>query len=606
MKNGSNLKVRTTTLMAFGSIILLACCVVIGLLFTMNAIAKGTQDLYARPYTANDEAWKIRRNILDTKGVLYRYVAASASDDVTASSDARATYAADVEDMQKSIDHLEEMFTSADKVAALDGIKSQLTDAAAAWEKVYDLIDEGQTASAMNELTTVYEPLVDQLNHSALNLAADISDDAEEFATNAAVNSRMACIVGAVLLIIGVIFSVIVSLGYSSAIVRPLKQLEYAANEMSRGNLSVADSITYVSGNELGTLAESLRVTMRTLSAYVNEISANLMQLSKGDLTISRDTITDYLGDFSEIKGSFVTILKNFNTTLGSIHGASEQVSVSSDQVAGSAQGLSQGATEQASAVDELASTLEEVSAQIKETAENANTARIKTEQAGELVAMSDREMQHLITAMTDIEDKSGQIGKIIKTIEDIAFQTNILALNAAVEAARAGAAGKGFAVVADEVRNLASKSAEASKNTAVLIDGAVQAIEKGTSIARTTADSLKNVVESTQQAVEYVDKIAAASGQEAEAIMQITKGVDQISGVVQNTSATAEESAAASEELSGQAGLLKNLVNRFRLFADHPNQVQIDDNPNPNPVRMDDMEPAAPVNQSFDDMSKY
>lgn len=174
--------------------------------------------------------------------------------------------------------------------------------------------------------------------------------------------------------------------------------------------------------------------------------------------------------------------------------------------------------------------------------------------------------MQEMIVAMADISDKSGQIGKIIKTIEDIAFQTNILALNAAVEAARAGAAGKGFAVVADEVRNLASKSAEASKSTASLIEGSIHAVEKGKKLADETAHTLDEVVENSKRIVNVVDGISQASSEQASSIAQVTQGIDQISSVVQTNSATAEESAAASEELSGQAQMLKNLVEQFKL----------------------------------------
>lgn len=185
---------------------------------------------------------------------------------------------------------------------------------------------------------------------------------------------------------------------------------------------------------------------------------------------------------------------------------------------------------------------------------------------AGLEVENCDRQMQELNTAMNRISQKSGEIGKIIKTIEDIAFQTNILALNAAVEAARAGSAGKGFAVVADEVRNLASKSAEAAKNTTMLIEDSIQAVENGTKLTAGTTESLKKVVESTMVIKTAVGRISQATGEQASNLNQVTTGVDQISSVVQTNSATAEESAAASEELSGQSQMLKNLISQFKL----------------------------------------
>ena len=199
-------------------------------------------------------------------------------------------------------------------------------------------------------------------------------------------------------------------------------------------------------------------------------------------------------------------------------------------------------------------------------TADNAKEAKGQVEDAGRELSRSNQSMEEMMQAMSEISSKSSEIGKIIKTIEDIAFQTNILALNAAVEAARAGEAGKGFAVVADEVRNLASKSAEAAKNTTLLIEGSIAAVEDGTRIAEQTAGALSATVESTKKAVETVEKISDAAEHQAESVAEVTQGVDQISSVVQTNSATAEESAAASEELSGQSQILKGLVNRFQL----------------------------------------
>ena len=216
--------------------------------------------------------------------------------------------------------------------------------------------------------------------------------------------------------------------------------------------------------------------------------------------------------------------------------------------------------------MEELAATINEINDQVKETAANAQQASEVVSQTGLEVENCDRQMQELNAAMNKISQKSGEIGKIIKTIEDIAFQTNILALNAAVEAARAGSAGKGFAVVADEVRNLASKSAEAAKNTTVLIEDSIRAVENGTKLTAGTAESLKKVVERTRVIKTAVGRISQATGDQASNLNQVTIGVDQISSVVQTNSATAEESAAASEELSGQSQMLKNLISQFKL----------------------------------------
>ncbi len=346
---------------------------------------------------------------------------------------------------------------------------------------------------------------------------------------------------------------------------RPIREIDHVASKIADGDLN--QSITYQSRDELGKLAVNFNKTVERLRDYVkyiDEIADVLKQIAGGNLVF--ELTYDYAGEFAKIKQALEEISSSLNNTLGQINRASDQVSAGGDQVSSGAQALSQGATQQASSVQELAATINEISSQVKETSDNANTARSQTDQTGEQVASSNQQMKEMIAAMGEISEKSVQISKIIKTIEDIAFQTNILALNAAVEAARAGSAGKGFAVVADEVRNLASKSSEASKSTAALIEGTVKAVEKGTNIANATAQSLNNVVESTKQVVSSVNKIALAAEQQAVSLAQITQGIDQISSVVQTNSATAEESAAASEELSDQAQTLKSLVGQFRL----------------------------------------
>ncbi len=361
--------------------------------------------------------------------------------------------------------------------------------------------------------------------------------------------------------------TVFLALRLSMNIAAPVRVIEAAMKEMVKGNLSV--DVGYEARDEFGSMADSMRKVTQEVSSIVADIEKVLGAMADGDFTVCSQSQDAYIGDYEKIFHSMKKIRETFNETLSTLNRSATQVSSGSDQVSSGAQALSQGATEQASSVEELAASINEISNNINHTAQQAQEASGKSMQVGQKAGESNNRMQDMLQAMADINSSSGEIGKIIKTIEDIAFQTNILALNAAVEAARAGAAGKGFAVVADEVRNLASKSAEASKNTAALIENSLQAVENGKNIADETAQSLQDVISDIQEASSMMDAIARAATNQAESISQITVGIDQISSVVQTNSATAEESAAASEELSGQAQILSELVRKFRLEGD-------------------------------------
>ena len=318
-------------------------------------------------------------------------------------------------------------------------------------------------------------------------------------------------------------------------------------------------------GDETQILADSARTLVQGFRLMIQDMDEMLAEMSRGNLTADSKCEEAYVGGYRGLLDSARKLSAQLSDTLRQINQSADQVSAGAEQVSAGAQALSQGATEQASAIEELAATINDISGKIIATADRAGDVHSQSSETGREVEQCNEQMFELVNAVRDIGESSSQIGKIIKTIEDIAFQTNILALNAAVEAARAGTAGKGFAVVADEVRNLASKSAEASKSTSVLIEGSARSVEKGMKIADETAASLQKAVISTENTVKAVDKITEATAEQSQAVSQVTQGMDQISSVVQTNSATAEESAAASEELSGQAVILKELVGQFK-----------------------------------------
>lgn len=364
---------------------------------------------------------------------------------------------------------------------------------------------------------------------------------------------------------IGLISLIAIIFVISRNISKPLKKLATAAEHIADGELDVEIQVN--TRDETGLVAEALGKTVGRLKDYIDyidEISAVLNQISENDLVF--ELKYEYAGEFRKIKDSMLKIKRLLTDTLKDIARTAGEVAAGSDHISAGAQALSQGATEQASSIEELAATIGDISTQVKRNAADSTEANGLVNHLTVELAESSRQLQDLKEAMDDITRSSGEIGKVIKTIEDIAFQTNILALNAAVEAARAGASGKGFAVVADEVRNLASKSAEAAKGTTKLIADSVSSVKKGTGLADQAVSSMIQVVDDATHAAEAIGRISAASDNQAAAISQVTLGVDQVSSVVQTNSATAEESAAASEELSGQSQILNSLVNRFKL----------------------------------------
>ncbi|WP_294548071.1 methyl-accepting chemotaxis protein [uncultured Pseudoflavonifractor sp.] len=416
--------------------------------------------------------------------------------------------------------------------------------------KVNDLI-QNQCTPKLNLAVATGQSLIDQLEETSNQLTD-------------ALNGQI--IRDIVILAIIVVISIIVGLAFNlytvRSIVLPLRKAEDAVVAFSHGDLSYA--LDYESKDEIGGICDAVRTSQQILHGTIEDIVSVTKRLAGGDLTCV--VTQQYPGELAPIKENIEYLLEQLNDTMSSILQAADQVAAGADQVSTGSQALAQGSTEQASAVEELSATINDLDNSAQENRKTAQTAKEKADQAADQVRISNERMQEMRKAMGDILTGQKDIGKIIETIENIAFQTNILALNAAVEAARAGSAGKGFAVVADEVRNLASKSDHAAKQTKKLIESSMAAVERGDTLVEDVDANMQKTVECAGAAIEYMDKLAESTISEAEAIAQLTTGVDQISSVVQTNSATSEESAAASEELSSQAVMMKQMVQRFHL----------------------------------------
>ncbi len=380
-------------------------------------------------------------------------------------------------------------------------------------------------------------------------------------------STRDAMVINIVVIVVSILLSVIVAMALAIHIGKPMKACVNRMKLLVEGDLDTPMPKT-ANKDETGMLVKSTEMLVEGLRTVIKDISYLLNEMANQNLDVHTAHEEVYVGSFQDILHSMRNMRIELSGAMRQVNSSAEEVANASSQLSSSAQTLSQGTTEQASSVQELAARIKIISEEVRSTADGASDVRSQTRQTGKEVLLCNQKMQNLVEAMERIQTSSEEIEKILKTIDDIAFQTNILALNAAVEAARAGSAGKGFAVVAQEVRDLAGKSAQAAQNTSDLIAHSTDAVHIGTEIAQSTADVLLGIVNSIQSVVDAIDHIAVISNEQSESVEQVSEGIGQISVVVQNNSATAEEGAAASEQLSAEAACLKELVGQFTLAS--------------------------------------
>ena len=557
-----DMKIKKRLISGFLFAIVISVAIIIAALMQMNAQRAAYNDILKYQVGANDLISEIRldaaiaaRNVRD--------MALKPGD--SSNSELETSVNELLSDMDNKLKELEEIYPL-DKAQLQDYI-----DSVNKWgnelPSILNAINRGDGETAISLIKNSCTPQLNDMATKAkaidelLTKAQDDAADAQERSSLISLGVIIVVMVVATILILGTAFKLV------KGIMEPTEEVRKALMGFSEGELDIP--VDYESKNELGDMCNALRSSQDTLSAVIEDICYLLGEMANGNFDVRSRATDKYVGALSAVLESIRKINHNLSDTLAQIDLSAEQVSSGSEQVSTGAQALAQGATEQASAVEELSATISEIANGAKKNAENGETAMRQSQESGNLVLESAKYMEEMVEAMGSISQSSQEIGRIISTIENIAFQTNILALNAAVEAARAGSAGKGFAVVADEVRNLATKSDQAAKATKELIDHSIESVQGGNEIVKKVSDALSKTVEASNLAMGSLKEITKAVEAEAESISQVTEGIDQISSVVQTNSATSEESAAASEELSSQASLMKELMAKFKLRVD-------------------------------------
>lgn len=552
------LKVGTKLKYAFTTVIVTLAIAVVVSLVSIVKMNVDTYKFYKEAYANSTLQMEIRKDIQ----LVGKYILWSMTTDDASSTQSYSNLAQKYADqVGKNVTALEKSYNDKKKVAELKDAIEELKKQRAA---VVELAKRNKNDEALALFNSDYNDATEKLQDILVDIGKVASAEAKSQYTSARVTGLVSIIL---MILIGagtVAFSTVIRTTITGIMLKPIQELESAAEKLKAGQLDV--EINYESPDELGKLAGNFRQACKTLEVIVQDTSYLLGEMAEGNFNVSSNNPQIYIGNFRQQYESISKLKHELSDTLTQINEASEQVASGSGQLAGGAQALAEGATDQAGAVEELTATVESVSGIAESSAESASGAYQMVRTAVEQADQSREELQALTNAMERISSTSQEIQNIIGSIEEIASQTNLLSLNASIEAARAGEAGKGFAVVADQIGKLAGDSAQAAVNTRDLIEKSLQEIENGNQITEKTVAALNKILESMNDFANAVKGASESSTEQANMLKHIEQGIEQISSVVQSNSAAAEETSATSQELSAQSEGLKNLVGRFKL----------------------------------------
>lgn len=563
-----NYSIKKKMRVSFGLISVLSGIIALVLIIGMQVISSNIKTIFEGPMTNVSDVGDVKYALTDLQRAINRILAEGSEKLAENFDEFKNVEEEDVNMVLTAVESMDARFKTEAGRAKLQELEDKIDEGEKIRPQVIELMQDGKFDEAYDLNYNTYLPIVNEIKALTQELEEIVYSNGQQvYATSRAVSLAMIA-VGIVLTAVLLAIAVYITKAITEILTQPVKEMEEASKLMYQGDMSAGKLITYESEDELGTMAESMRGTMKNLDAYVTEISDTLREIAKGDLTKDSDEITDFLGDFVSIKESFVYILKHFNTTLNNIQETSSQVEAGSAEISKAAMDLSTGTTEQASAVEELTATVETIASLADKSATQTQEAYDNISEAVR-VAESEREkMNNLTEEMKNIIEISKQIEAITSAIEDIASQTSLLALNASIEAARAGEAGKGFAVVAEQIGKLAADSSNSAVNTRELIVKTMEEINKGNAITESVAVAFENTIAEMQNFAEVARSTNESARSQADALSQIEAGIEQISGVTQNTAASTQESSAISEQLAERAAELDQLVKKFKLYS--------------------------------------